>query len=109
MLGSRLEEGQAHREKCTHRVWDGELTCISTLTVVGIVPNNVVPSAPVPQKKSGVPGSRHDVAVPSDVRLRPGQTRHHIPVAKDNLSELSCEEKQGRTINHLLLANRLMD
>ena len=60
------------------------------LTVVGIVPDDVMPSAPVPQKKSRISGARHNVAVPSDIGLGPGQTGHHIPVTKHYLGELSC-------------------
>lgn len=66
------------------------------LTVVRVVPYNVVSSAPVPQKKSGVSGAWHDVAVSSDVGLWSGQTRHHVPVAEDYLGQLSCGEEGSR-------------
>lgn len=59
------------------------------LTVIGIVSNNVVPPAPVPQQQGGIPGTGDDVAVPADVRLRSGQTRHHVPVTKDDLRQLA--------------------
>lgn len=41
----------------------------TVLTAVGVVSDDVVPPAPVPQKQGGVPGPRHDVAVPAYVRL----------------------------------------
>ena len=63
--------------------WDG---CGPILTAVGVVPYDVVSAAPVPEQQGGIARPRHDVAVPADVRLRPGQARHHIPVAKYNLS-----------------------
>ena len=44
-------------------------TLLFLLTVVWVVPNNVVSSTPVPQKKSGISGAGHDVAVSSDVGL----------------------------------------
>lgn len=61
----------------------------SILTVIGIVSNNVVPPAPVPQQQGGVSGTGDDVAVASDVRLRSGQTRHHVPVTKDDLCQFA--------------------
>lgn len=59
------------------------------LTVVGIVSDNVVPPTPVPQQQGGISGAGDDVAVTADVRLRPGQTRHHVPVTKDDLGQLA--------------------
>ena len=69
------------------------------LTVVGVVSDDVVPSAPVPQKKSGVSGARHDVAVSSDVGLGPGQTRNYVPVAEHDLGQLSWEEEEERHLH----------
>lgn len=66
------------------------VTTATQLTVVWVVSYDVVSSAPVPQKKSGISGARHNVAVPSDVGLWPSQTRHHVPVAKNDLGQLSC-------------------
>lgn len=59
------------------------------LTVIGVVTDDMVSPTPVPEKKSCVPGPRNDVAVSSDVRFRPGQTRHHIPVAKNYLCQFA--------------------
>lgn len=59
-----------------------------TLTAVRVVPYDVVPPTPVPQQQGRVAGPGHDVAVPSDVRLGPGQARDHVPVAEHNLSQL---------------------
>ena len=56
------------------------------LTAVRVVPYDVVSPAPVPEQKGGIARPRHNVAVPTNVRLRPGQARHHVPVAKYNLS-----------------------
>lgn len=77
----------------------GVVSSMSPLTVVRVVPYNVVSSTPVPQKKSGISGAWHDVAVSSDVGLWPGQTRHDIPVAKNYLGQLSCGEEGGRRIS----------
>ena len=56
------------------------------LTAVRVVPYDVVSPAPVPEQKGGITRPRHNVAVPTNVRLRPGQARHHVPVAEYNLS-----------------------
>lgn len=70
------------------------------LTVVGIVSDNVVPPAPVPQQQRGISGTRDDVAVATDVRLGSGQTRHHVPVTKDDLGQLAC--KNTRVVSNVL-------
>lgn len=59
------------------------------LTVVGIVSDDMVPPTPVPQQQGGISGTRDDVAVTADVRLRSGQARHHVPVTKDDLCQLA--------------------
>lgn len=83
---------------CTHgdrRTFHG----MPPLTVIRVVAYDVVSSTPVPQKQGGISGAGHDVAVSSDVGLRPGQTRDHIPVAKNNLGQLSCGEQGGRQLS----------
>lgn len=76
------------------------------LTVVRVVSNDVVSSAPVPQQESGISGAWHDVTVSSDVGLGPGQTSHHIPVAENNLSQLSCSDQRRKVsvIIHLFFS-----
>lgn len=58
------------------------------LTVVGIVSDDVVSSAPVPQQKGCISRAGDDVAITPNVGLRSRKTSHHIPVAKHDLSEL---------------------
>lgn len=59
------------------------------LTVVGVVADDMVPSAPVPQQECRVSGPGDDVAVASDVRLWSGQTCHHVPVTENDLGQLA--------------------
>lgn len=59
------------------------------LTVIGVVSDNMVSPAPVPQQEGGVPGTGDDVAVAPNVGFWPGQTRHHVPVTKDDLGQLA--------------------
>lgn len=66
---------------------------LETLTAIGVVANDVVPPTPIPEKQGGVPRSRHNVAVPTDVGFRPGQACDHIPVAKHNLCQFPCGTK----------------
>lgn len=56
------------------------------LTAIRVVAYDMVPSTPVPEKQSRISGPRHNIAVPTNVRLRPGQACYHVPVAKYNLS-----------------------
>ena len=67
------------------------------LTVIGVVADDMVPPAPVPQQQRGVPGPGHDVAVSSDVRLWSGQTCHHVPVAEHDLRQLAYR-KYGQNV-----------
>ena len=81
---------------CTHMHTLTHVDTTPPLTVIRVVPYNVVSSTPVPQEESGVSGAWHDVAVSSDVGLWSGQTRHHIPVAKNYLGQLSYGEEGQR-------------
>lgn len=51
----------------------------------GALSNTAVLAIPVPEQQCGISGARQHVAVPPNVGLRPGQARHHIPVAKHDL------------------------
>lgn len=62
----------------------------------------VVLSVPVPQQQGGIPGARQDVAVPTDVRLGPGQTGHHVTVAEHDLSQFACKSKKNPPKNRLI-------
>ena len=59
------------------------------LTVIGVVADDMVPPAPVPQQQRGVPGPGHDVAVSPDVGLWARQAGHHVPVAEHDLSQFT--------------------
>ncbi len=59
----------------------------NVLTVVGIVSDDVVSSAPVPQQKGCISWARDNVAITSNVGLGSRKTGHHIPVTKHDLSE----------------------
>lgn len=67
--------------------WQSKDNSRQTLTAIRVISYDVVPATPVPQKQRGISGSRYNVAVPTDVWLRPGQARDHVPVAKYNLSQ----------------------
>lgn len=100
--GSRVitwKRKQSYHKHRDGRTFTHAVSTMSPLTVVRVVPDNVVSSTPVPQKKRGISGAWHDVAVSSDVGLWPGQTRHDIPVAKNYLGELSCGEEGGGQIS----------
>lgn len=67
-------------------------TC-SLLTIIRVVADDMVSPTPVPQQESCIPGPRDNVAVSPDVRLWSGQTRHHVPVAKNYLRQLAYSKK----------------
>ncbi len=68
------------------------------LTVVGIVSDDVVPSAPVPQQKGCISWARDNVAITSNVGLGSCKTSHHIPVTKHDLSEFPWMKSEQMTI-----------
>lgn len=73
----------------THR----NISTVTSLTVIGVIAYNMMPSTPVPQEKSGVSGAGHNVAVSSDVGLWSGQAGHHVPVAENYLGQLPYREE----------------
>ena len=55
-------------------------------------------AVPVPEQQCGVSGARQHVAVPPDVGLRPGQTRHHVTVTKHDLGQLTWTHTKTNTL-----------